>query len=484
MPYLFLIVAFGLAQCAAAISGLVEFGLHPILAIVVGGAILAFVSPLLVVPGVYGAVVAWHWHWFWAITLFFPTLVLMFTMTGVFSAWSLWQRIAKRRSSDDSGMMRPGEESARGSNSGPDFPSINPGARDGRTTTQGSSQSTGVAIAALGLVIGGIGVVVFVLHSGAGIQDTRPTKIPTALVASPSSTSITPGPSFDCRAASNPAESAVCQNNSLAALDRQMAGLFASLLLDSGTPDDWQIDQMRWSRRVRDACTTVECLDTAYRSRIESLRIADSSPKTIVSAGQGSDSVAKQDILRWSERVPELAKNSGSQDYFYRLCGMTAEADELRGRVQETSALFYQYGKYVLDVELSGFAQAMDSFAAGEREAQMELAHAYGPPQLACTGDVVRAARARYEVDRNTIAYRPDALAAMGRAVAEAKHPRELTLRPNEQTLQNGGMPRNTVPFLPTSHNDYSPLRPGLQFTPTTVILEPVVNDATPSDPR
>jgi hypothetical protein len=205
-----------------------------------------------------------------------------------------------------------------------------------------------------------------------------------------------------------------------------MAALLASLILQSGKPDDWQSDQLQWTTQVRDACGSVECLEMAYRSRIESLRLALDSHGTKPSAGRGNAAAAaKRDLLQLSERAAELARNSGAQDYLYRLCGMTAEADELRRQLQQTSALFYEYGKYVLDVELPPFRQAMDSFAAGQRDARMKLVDSSASAGTTCTNDVMRAARARYEVEENAMSYRADLLIAMAKALAAAKNAKE-----------------------------------------------------------
>jgi uncharacterized protein len=211
----------------------------------------------------------------------------------------------------------------------------------------------------------------------------------------------------------------VCRSGSLITLDRQMAGLFASLV-KSGGREDWQGDQLQWTRQVRDACATVECLEMAYRTRIGSLQIALASASKTSSAERRAPAT-KQDLVRVADRAAELAANSGAQDYLYRLCGMTAEADQLRQQVHDISALYYEYGKYVLGVELSAFAKAMDNFAAGQRRARAALEEVGASPASACSDDVVRAARARYEVERNEGSYRADLYVAMAAAVAEAK---------------------------------------------------------------
>jgi uncharacterized protein len=396
MPYVLLVVVLGLAQCAAAVSGLIHLGAHPMLAVVAAGATLAFASPLLALPGLYGAIVAWHWHWLLAFALFFPTLALMLPATGFFSAWSLLRAAARPRLA-------------------------------ARAPSLHSRFAIG-ALAMAGVVVAGILVAMPETIARSVSQLANPLEWSTAL------SSAAPGaitPAFDCRSANNAAESLVCGNPSLAELDRKVESLLASLPHKSGAGGDWQVDQLQWMHRVRDACTTVDCLEMAYRSRIESLQIAVDAAST-PSPQRESAAVARDELERLAQRAGELTRNSGRQDYLFRLCGMSGEADELRHHVEETSALYYQYGKYVLGVELTGFEQAMDSFAAGERDARDDLVNAGASPESTCSDEVLRALRARYDVERNGGSYRAELYISMATAVADAKRAKGLLHKAGE----------------------------------------------------
>jgi hypothetical protein len=395
MPYVLLVVALGLAQCAAAVSGLAHLGLDPALATVVAGVTVIFASPLLALPGLYGAIVAWHWHWLLAFALFFPTLALMLPVTGFFSAWSLLQSVAQPRIAARASSLR--------------------------------SRVAAGALVMLGAVAAGLLVAMPETIARASSWLANPLESPPPPI---STEPVTIKPAFDCRAASNAAESLVCGNRALAELDRKVDALLAALPQKAGA-GDWQVDQLQWMHRVRDACTTADCLEMAYRSRIESLQIALDAVRT-VSPQQRGTAVAREELERLAQRASELTRNSGRQDYLFRLCGMPDEADELRHHVEETSALYYQYGKYVLGVELTGFEQAMDSFAAGERDARDDLVNAGASPASACSDEVLRALHARYDVERNGGSYRAELYISMATAVADAKRTKGLLHKPSE----------------------------------------------------
>lgn len=89
------------------------------------------------------------------------------------------------------------------------------------------------------------------------------------------------GPSFDCRRASKAAERSVCQDPALAALDRELAALYARARAptrDIGAEDRKaeQATQRQWLSE-RDACAkradAGACLADSYRRRIVTLRI-------------------------------------------------------------------------------------------------------------------------------------------------------------------------------------------------------------------
>ncbi len=75
-------------------------------------------------------------------------------------------------------------------------------------------------------------------------------------------------PSFDCAKAGEHAEFLLCSDDYTAALDRQLAALYADLLRDAASPDMLRSDQRRWLRDIRDGCQDLRCLIDAYAERI------------------------------------------------------------------------------------------------------------------------------------------------------------------------------------------------------------------------
>lgn len=74
-------------------------------------------------------------------------------------------------------------------------------------------------------------------------------------------------PSFDCGRASTDAERMVCTDPTLAALDVQMAGRYRTAINDASVVEA----QKTWIHDVRDACTDINCLHTAYQQRLSDL---------------------------------------------------------------------------------------------------------------------------------------------------------------------------------------------------------------------
>lgn len=89
--------------------------------------------------------------------------------------------------------------------------------------------------------------------------------------------SVTVSPSFDCPRASNKAERLICATPELAVLDLSLANAYRDLWAERTSADlrqQLKVAQNYWLRNVRDHCTEVECLKTAYETRITDLRNA------------------------------------------------------------------------------------------------------------------------------------------------------------------------------------------------------------------
>lgn len=75
-----------------------------------------------------------------------------------------------------------------------------------------------------------------------------------------------PGPSFDCTAATTRAENMICSDPMLRALDLGLARFYASAVRARRSPQMLR-EQREWLRR-RDSCATPECLREAMEDRL------------------------------------------------------------------------------------------------------------------------------------------------------------------------------------------------------------------------
>lgn len=91
-------------------------------------------------------------------------------------------------------------------------------------------------------------------------------------IAPPATPQVNARPSFDCRAARSRSEIAVCRNDGLAALDRQMAAQYQRAVASAGARE-WSL--LRSSRdtflRYRDQCRTNDCIANSYRGRMREI---------------------------------------------------------------------------------------------------------------------------------------------------------------------------------------------------------------------
>jgi uncharacterized protein len=81
------------------------------------------------------------------------------------------------------------------------------------------------------------------------------------------------GPSFNCRAASLPAEVAICADAELSSLDSQLASQFSASLAGSsaGSAATISAEQLRWLQQ-RNACGSNQgCIANSYRARLQRL---------------------------------------------------------------------------------------------------------------------------------------------------------------------------------------------------------------------
>jgi uncharacterized protein len=100
-----------------------------------------------------------------------------------------------------------------------------------------------------------------------------------SLMTAVASPSLAAGPSFDCSKAETAGEKLICKDDGLAALDRELARLYAVVKAGATMPDDRRkalvAAELDWIKR-RDRCSVTDdprfCMVDAYAVRIHELR--------------------------------------------------------------------------------------------------------------------------------------------------------------------------------------------------------------------
>ncbi|MGO1719306.1 MAG: hypothetical protein ACTHZI_03840 [Luteimonas sp.] len=78
---------------------------------------------------------------------------------------------------------------------------------------------------------------------------------------------------LDCDAPGSWSQRTVCDSAALRDVDTQLRELADSARARSQDPDAFDAEQAQWASERRDACNTVRCLQTSYRSRMDELRL-------------------------------------------------------------------------------------------------------------------------------------------------------------------------------------------------------------------
>jgi uncharacterized protein YecT (DUF1311 family) len=86
-----------------------------------------------------------------------------------------------------------------------------------------------------------------------------------------SASSGTFAPSFDCTKASTGPERLICSNQQLASLDVQLMQAYRRARRSASNKDSLRAAQIDWIKNQRDACSTAECMISAYKTRIQSI---------------------------------------------------------------------------------------------------------------------------------------------------------------------------------------------------------------------
>jgi uncharacterized protein len=84
--------------------------------------------------------------------------------------------------------------------------------------------------------------------------------------------------SFDCQKANSFVENAICQNQTLSALDDELATVYQAAQDASKNQEVLKKQQLSWLKNKRNVCQTNSCLEKAYKKRIAALgKLSDGS---------------------------------------------------------------------------------------------------------------------------------------------------------------------------------------------------------------
>jgi uncharacterized protein len=77
--------------------------------------------------------------------------------------------------------------------------------------------------------------------------------------------------SFDCDKASGFVEKSICSSASLSTLDDKLSNAYSKAIDEADDPASVKKTQIQWLRNNRNRCNSPECLDRAYKQRIEEI---------------------------------------------------------------------------------------------------------------------------------------------------------------------------------------------------------------------
>ena len=159
--------------------------------------------------------------------------------------------------------------------------------------------------------------------------------------------------SFDCSAATTLVELAICGNGELSELDSELGRTYSAVLARSSDPVDLRAVQRAWLNDVRNLCTDLACLQTAYRQRLADLRRIDwmtderaeaicSEVTDAINDGSIEGRVVKFD--RPSAELEEAWLDSSTERGFRSMLGAVASVDYDRDGDAETLGRINSHG--------------------------------------------------------------------------------------------------------------------------------------------
>jgi uncharacterized protein len=121
-------------------------------------------------------------------------------------------------------------------------------------------------------------------------------------------TSAATAASFSCANASTLVEQAICSDRNLSVLDEDLAQAYRRVLLNSSDAGTVKADQQSWLTNVRNKCSNVQCLRTAYSDRLAALEVTH----TKRTAATESVRPASMERSESSSTVPQRGSRPGN----------------------------------------------------------------------------------------------------------------------------------------------------------------------------
>lgn len=78
--------------------------------------------------------------------------------------------------------------------------------------------------------------------------------------------------SFDCTKAASPVEKMICADAALSQLDETLNTAYKQAASQAEDPAELKSRQLQWMKKVRNPCTSPDCITRAYRQRIDTLQ--------------------------------------------------------------------------------------------------------------------------------------------------------------------------------------------------------------------
>lgn len=111
------------------------------------------------------------------------------------------------------------------------------------------------------------------------------------------------GASFDCRGAKTDVEKLICSDKELSDLDATLAQTYRQMRVSVRDPEKIIMDQKRWLKSVRNNCTSVACLISAYQERIRVLNGTVASFDCGIASSRIEKMICSDDQLRYGDRI-------------------------------------------------------------------------------------------------------------------------------------------------------------------------------------